>query len=672
MSIIFCLIGVFHSLAQTNSLEENDVTVIFLNDGTNNFIRVMPSDPFTQDIILNNGFRVERFETVNGIISKPDFTKSDFTWEIKHWDKEKINSTFQSEDKETLIDLIYLDDTQLEDLSGKENFTSYKTFQQVRNMGLNLIACESKLKAQALGLLFVDKSSVKGQEYMYRVSFKNTDGQPLVKYIQGSSKRTKTPTVQITNKIESLNKVVLYWNIKQTVDHYFAFYIEKSKDGENYTRINKEPFLPLFSNNKKLKTDLISFSDSTENYVPYFYRVTGLSYFGEMGTPSDPILASAIDDQAPRAPQIIGVEELSDRNVNLLWNWEGSATDIDSFIIYSNETKPWSQVGAKSKEESYSYEDIVTSPERKYVVCAVDTARNRACSYEYNFLAIDTFPPSIPDNFQGVIDSNGVVTLNWSNSPDQDLWGYFIYMHGTDKEAMIKVTPYPIETNTFVDTLSLNTLDKEIYYSIAAIDLTSNISNQSARIRLKRPDKVPPTPAVFKDYHKSKDSIFLSWYPSSFLDVSSQVLERKTNISDWIIVRELQPLVNQYNDSGLESKTIYTYRIITTDDSGNSAISPKNLSIKTNSFEDNIPSINLSLEKNNESIILKWNGYASSNLTNILIYKNQNDNGLRLYKKLDSSSVSYKDSISNKELSYAIRYEYTSGKKSRFSNLVKI
>jgi hypothetical protein len=95
------------------------------------------------------------------------------------------------------------------------------------------------------------------------------------------------------------------------------------------------------------------------------------------------------------------------------------------------------------------------------------------------FTAIDTFPPSAPEALS-IASANGVISLFWPSSPEQDVVGYNVYR--SDKpdatpEEFVKLTSQPQSATTFRD--ERVTIDRTYFYTVTAVDRFDNESKPS-------------------------------------------------------------------------------------------------------------------------------------------------------------------------------------------------
>ena len=128
----------------------------------------------------------------------------------------------------------------------------------------------------------------------------------------------------------------------------------------------------------------------------------------------------------------------------------------------------------------YTYFVRALSPGAKGMVESAD-------SVSAQFIPEDTFPPAKPDPVT-LASANGVISLFWPSSAEQDLIGYIIYRSDTGgaatevannaaSEGWTRLTPQPITTTTFRDDRVV--LGKKYFYKVTAIDKFQNESQPS-------------------------------------------------------------------------------------------------------------------------------------------------------------------------------------------------
>jgi hypothetical protein len=101
------------------------------------------------------------------------------------------------------------------------------------------------------------------------------------------------------------------------------------------------------------------------------------------------------------------------------------------------------------------------------------------------------------------------------------------------------------------------------YYKIASFAEESQ--TQGTKVILG-PFKIEPS-YIYNAYNLSKTSAMLAWYkPASDFKIDQYILERKVLSepdSSFNVLAAILPLNNTYDDTGLDTNFIYTYRMCT-------------------------------------------------------------------------------------------------------------
>lgn len=91
------------------------------------------------------------------------------------------------------------------------------------------------------------------------------------------------------------SSVLLNWNYRTMEKLYNAYIPERSTDGIHFTPISETPITQMESSAAPDKSD-ITYADSIENGVTYYYRVAGLTPFGSKGAYSDTISGMGVTE----------------------------------------------------------------------------------------------------------------------------------------------------------------------------------------------------------------------------------------------------------------------------------------------------------------------------------------------------------------------------------------
>lgn len=525
--------------------------------------------------------------------------------------------------------------------------------------------------AHAAALGFEDKGLDSNKKYVYKIEALG-DSLQIVAIHVVLPQKAEASKVIIDQAIEGEGHVALKWDRPLHQKMFTAYYIERSKDGKNYERINDIPYInPVTDSYPDAKTH-ITFSEELTNYDPYYYRVIGIDPFGDLSEPSESKRLQGRDLTPPAAPRIDSI--ISDdqvRYINIAWDNNASSIDWDKTVIQRSidSDGPFYDIVSLPKLSLYYKDETIQENTRYYYkVCAVDTASNYGCTGVYGATINDRLPPAKPMGINGVIDTNGLVTVNWIANDEQDLKGYYVHFSNGADRVFGNLTPTALTQNIFQDTLDLNTLTETIEYKVIAVDHRQNYSEFSDVLVLKKPDVIPPSPAVFKSYDVSAKGVSLMIANSSSHDLKETILLRREKEKEYVELLRFSDKEINYIDTTIVSNKKYEYTLRAFDDDKNMTLSPENLRIRTKD-DKHLHEVTLSITAIEGGVELKWNNVKEDN-ARVTIYKSsgQRQTTLKTIKLPERSYVHKTD----KSYAYQVRIEYSDGTYSAFSNLVRL
>lgn len=528
--------------------------------------------------------------------------------------------------------------------------------------------------AEGLGLRIVDRNFEKDEQYLYAIipyDLSRMDTGFVFVDTRFPSEIPKAPELE---KNEMENQIELRWNTENIQNAFTAYWIERSDDGRNWKRLNQTPYLQATQNPNQQPDKYVYYTDTTisRNYVPYKYRLIGITPFAELSEPSDIIEAMGKDRTAPEPPVITSIKDVNGK-IEFEWKLENPPADLKGFMIGRSGSigGQYEQITPQMLSPStrkFTDNNPDRIDENYYVVFAVDTAGNASVSMPaYGFLT-DSIPPAKPIGLTGMIDSLGVVTLRWKLGDDPDITGYRVYFANAADHEFSNITPYPIQDTVFIDTISLNTLTKEIFYQIAAVDRNFNHSVRSDVLRLVRPDIVPPVAPLISDYLVTDTAVVLTIIPSSSDDVAKHILFRKgEKQNEWTEIRSLQNKSGnsiKVSDNDVTGPNYYSYVVQAIDSAGNKSEFSPSVGVKVfrslKTFE--IDGFAASYNKQSKVVSLKWNK-PKEQLNYYVIYKRVNGNRFENYASVNPDKTTYEDNelLSPGEYQYAIKAVYSNG-----------
>lgn len=529
--------------------------------------------------------------------------------------------------------------------------------------------------AKGAGLMYTDKTIEAGKKYVYSVSINNTKktdpNDEVLTFVANTETNYVAPSPEGLIFEEGEGIVKLSWD--NNTDLFSSYYIERSADGgRTFNRLNKIPFITVAQNANHLE-----FTDSVKNYVPYQYRIVGLTPWVDRSTPSVVVKAMGRDKTGASPP--LNVRAKGDRS-KILVTWEVPVVskDLKGFIVgrASKLEGPFNPISDRDKLITNGlrmFSDNKPSPQEPYyAVYAVDTANNLSTSFSVMASVYDSIGPSKPMAVRGTIDSTGIVKLSWKFGNDIDLVGYQVYTANGKENIFRQITGSALIDSVFTDTVSMRSLTEEVYYKVTAVDYNNNPSEYSDLVVLKRPDVVAPALPVISDYSINNNKITLTMLPSSSDDVVKYQLIRLDDGGAKTTLAEMRQMTNSFTDTTAKEGMNYSYMLVATDDAGlTSSSKPLRISVQEQEMKEGVASLTARLEEREKKVMLQWNPPASAGYT-LVLFRSVNDAEMEWYKKLSTGSQTFAEALDAGKYQYAIKVLYNNGAESALSRPVSV
>jgi len=668
-----------------NVISKNTAESVLLRWGTNNAT--------AWHYAKQAGFNIIRTPLIEG---KVDTAKSlKLTKEpIKPWSKEK----FLNMAAENLLDsmtqvvgqMLYgeIDPVNLSELERADIF-------EMKFSYIHLCADLSRQAAEAAGLSFEDTKISENEMYLYQIysevdtNFYILDaGGQLV--FRKQIYETINPKI---NKITSGDKsVVISWEKDFHSLYFTAYFIERSEGQSNqWIRLNNFPYLPV-EEEERIFTQVLteySYRDSLpENDVIYQYRIIGINPYGELSSPSEQVIGFGVPNHRPPSATHLQAKEIKSCAITLQWKmpheiYEDAEVpgDIAGFLVARsvNQDGPFQFLTESLlSSDIRSYDDTSAIPfiHNYYVLYTVNNRGKHSVSLPANGSLLDTIGPVRPIVLSGVVDSLGLVTLQWKLGNDIDLKGYFIYYTQYEGGLFNRISDYPVQDTIFEHKLTLKAFIKSAYYYIVAVDLVGNLSVPSEILKIIRPDTIPPVSPQITEIAALENAIVLTWSSSSSEDVEYHFIQRiAKNESEWKTIRKLKEWqdYNNFEDKALEPDQIYYYRIIAVDDSGMESTPSESRGMKV-MWDQNklkVPKLELVSNESSDYGVLKWENLEGSRY--FIIYQIGSNGEIKKEIHFDKETRQYEISMSTIESrNQFILRANIGGKLTEFSNIVAI
>lgn len=461
-----------------------------------------------------------------------------------------------------------------------------------QRFSFSLLAADMSFEAaKKAGWGFEDTDVKLHEKYVYKIK-------PTI--IENTSETVKikgTATIASIKEYEPLpapidfqgifgdKNVILTWEYQLFKTIYTSYNLERSEDGINFTSLSKEPLVNLNDKPEAPAKRMFYIDSLANNTKTYYYRVNGISPFGEKGLYST-IISGVGKPILPYTPRVYDVELTKNTNEAII-TWEfpkKGETLLEKFQLLIAPVDKGPYVVAvdniSPQQRKLTYSKLQASNYVKIKAIGKDPKQEKT-SFSKLIQPLDRIPPAIPTELKGEIDSLGVVHITWKQNIEPDFLGYRVFRGFLKDEEPSQITVLPISQNSFIDTVTVKNLNAEVFYSIVAVDKRHNHSEKSEVLVLEKPDVIPPTAPVFSGYKIKEGKIIIEWIPSSEENATHILLrENLTEKKELETVFSTYDTIHQYIDTQLETNNRYRYHIKAIDKSGLTSLPSTPLTIE--------------------------------------------------------------------------------------------
>ncbi|HEY9008852.1 MAG TPA: hypothetical protein VIM75_22105 [Ohtaekwangia sp.] len=572
------------------------------------------------------------------------------------------------------------------DVSGKDDqgilSTVNKAQEAEQRFALSLYAADRSFEAALFaGWGLVDADVKQNEKYLYRIKSLVPAN---VLFIDSTavfiSPADFKPLPAVTDIAAFFGDkaATLSWDYNGLKDYYNAYFIERSSDGTNFYRVTERPVTKISEQGNKRAAARVHYVDTLGmNNVKYYYRVRGVTTFGEVGPPSEAV--SGIGKKMlTYVPHII--RSVVDETGSLLIEWEfddAGNSLIKSFTLNQSQTEqgPYfpviENIGATKR--SLRYDKLF--PANYFTITAVAIDGESRTSMPVLVQPLDSIPPQAPVGVKVKIDSSGVAIISWTPNTEKDLHGYKVFRMYSRNSELTPLTDSIFLGTSFVDTVSMRLTNRKVFYAVTALDKRYNQSKFSALITALKPDVVPPTSPVFTKYELFDYQVKLSWADSHDEDVASHSLFRKADTEkDWRLVAKFNASTpGKYTDVAVQRGHLYTYTLVSKDSSGLESLPATPVSIKVAGDPDDITvnMFNAYVDRDKHYIELFWKD-GLNNVEEYQLYRQKKGEPVtlwRIMKQHERRTVDEALAV-NTEYTYGIRVVTKAGQMSRMKWVV--
>lgn len=498
-----------------------------------------------------------------------------------------------------------------------------------------LLAADMNFEAaQKAGWGYTDAEVKKGETYVYKIKTLV----PKEKYdIQSSSILASVddfeelPAPIDLQGIFGDKNVILTWEYELFKSIYTSYIVERSEDGKNFISLGDKPLVNLNDSPQHPAKRMYYVDSLAQNDKLYYYRVQGVSSFGEKGKYSEVVSGIGKDVLAysPRISDYSFTEKTNEVVIKWEYPKEGEKELKEFEIIRADkDSGPYEIIASTIPPTQREFKYSNLNPSNYFKIKAIGNTLNKErTSYSTLIQPIDSIPPARPVGLKGEIDSLGIAHFSWEPNIERDLDGYKIYRAFNEREEVSPLLVSPQPETQFVDTLQMNNLNSRVYYKVVAVDKRFNHSEYSAVLVLEKPDVIPPTSPVFTNYKIEKGIVILDWINSSDSE-ARQVLMREDleNDSPPVIIFETDSL-QTFTDKKVKADKKYRYTIKAIDKSGleSNPSTPLTLTVIDLRPPDVIKEVNSYVDRQNNYIDIFWRVNKETNIAEYTIYKQIGD-----------------------------------------------
>jgi fibronectin type 3 domain-containing protein len=427
--------------------------------------------------------------------------------------------------------------------------------------------------AKASGLWWTDRQVKKGEKYLYRIIIDSADSLRGSVFV-GPDDPYHLPNPENLQGDFQEQLVSLKWD-KNKNAYFTAYKVEQSYDGKDFTLISDTPLVTV-SPAEAGDAPFVYAVDSLHNpSQTRYYRVRGITPFGEESPPSQ-VISGKAQATISDVPYIYSVENIENKSLRVHWLFsEESNKALQGFTVERSARPdgPYTTLTpAVLSPEIRSYEDTEPEQTNYYRLTAHALNGDHYPSHIYFANLVDSIPPLSPGGLEATVSDEVGVTLSWKRNLEADLYGYRIYKAYHKSEEPAQLTSAPVADTLFVDTVDLYTLNETLYYQVMAIDVNQNHSALSRPLRVPLPDHVRPQPPIFLPVRSDADGVVLKWRPGSSQDiVNYKVFRKVAGREEWEQLKELgatSDSVYSYRDDSAKAGETNYYTVIATDDAG--------------------------------------------------------------------------------------------------------
>ncbi len=624
---------------------KDEIRVIARAQGDKILLRWAASTPSSWMKANKYGYTIERHTVLrNGELLNPPEKKIITDIPLLPYPLEQWKGVVEQNDYAAILaQALYGESFEVEQAQGGLAQIINKSREIEQRFSFALFAADLNFEAAKMAALaYEDTDVIANEEYLYKIVPRVPEDllkiQPGITTIKFVTPEPLPKPIDLIAVPDDKN-ILLTWEYQMFKSTFNAYFVERSENGTDFKRLGDTPLVNLNDKPGSPAKRMYYIDTLSQNNKTYHYRVIGISPFGEESQPSKIVSAQGVK-KLSSVPHISRHEYDNSGGVVIKWEFaKETEKEITGFELNwaPQEKGPYKVVKSNipSNARKISYPE--PEPSNYFKISAIGKNNQKTTSLPAFVQTIDSIPPTAPIGLVGVVDTLGVVKLNWAANTEKDMLGYRVFRGNLEKEEPSQLTVAPIEQTSFTDTVQVKSLNNKVFYQIVAVDQRFNMSDYSEQLTLKKPDVVPPSSPIFKTYKVNPDGILLKWINSSSDDVASHQLYRqniKESEKGWRLVFKTDTITS-YVDTKVASNIKYRYAIFAEDETGLKSLPSTPISVTNQGLvkENLIRGFTAIADRVNKNITISWRK-MSDEVTEILIYKSKKEGKPVLWKQI--------------------------------------
>lgn len=624
---------------------------------------------------------------------------------LKPYTLEQLKTRFEPDDSlaGAAAQMLYGKGTELNEaigIDGAEGIMQVYEEQQTRYAYAMLLAEVRPDLAEAMAMMYVDKTAAKGAEYTYVITTNipekelNMSYQPVIVKNVKEKPLPYEPVITDSMGVDG-RSIRLFWS---RTPQFSTYDIERQGENGEWIKLNERRFMTLFTQEDESTVQNI-FEDIDLEPGTYRYRICGYDSFGEKSEYSKVHTAQLLDVIPPTAPVIVqfNVERPTENTImaDVIWEKNIIEPDFMGYNVYyynAQVDSVWVKLNERLLDpEMRSFRCEVTFLGTGHVtVVAVDTLNNSSAAMPQELFIADFTPPTAPKGLEYVMSPTGSVIIKWKKNPEPDVAGYHLYYANDSTHTFLQKSGKIISSPMVFDTLSVtNVTQRYTYYRVKAFDFSGNESAFSEILAVKRKNYDPPRPCRIDSVWQDTKRVYMTWFPSSEEDAEKFYVYRRMH------GEEINSLINILTKDSIRNgrlfvidspkpnnKKRYYYHIETMNETGVTS-KPSNETSFLFKGETTLPlkiRMGAAYRNDDEQVHIGWDitGITRELLDAglyICLYKKWNDDDIfRFVKSLNIDETSTVDSYMSPgdKAEYRLRVRSKDGCISPYSNMVEV